>query len=202
MPKSRDQQGRFISSSKNSWKANSAGQSQEGKELNQPNYLSPTTSSLAKKNPEASPQESKTVQGSLHTEVQLSEEQINEQYHSREFLFPEAPLETKDNPQKEMAHDIVKEEPTTFGFPIKETDEETKMKNIPHSTLPNFHGLSKEDLDTFLFEFDVLCRSYDYVTDAQKLNLFPATLKSIALRWFMGLGKDTSTHGIKWQRNF
>jgi hypothetical protein len=65
------------------------------------------------------------------------------------------------------------------------------MKNIPHSTLPNFHGLSKEDLDTFLFEFDVLCRSYDYVTDAQKLKLFPATLKSVALRWFMGLGKDS-----------
>jgi hypothetical protein len=64
------------------------------------------------------------------------------------------------------------------------------MKNIPHSTLPNFHGLSKEDPDTFLFEFDVLCRSYDYVTDAHKLKLFPATLKSVVLRWFMGLRKD------------
>jgi hypothetical protein len=66
--------------------------------LNQPNYLSPTTSFLAKKNPKASPQESNIVQGSLHIEVSLSEEYINEQYHSREFLFPEAPLETKDNP--------------------------------------------------------------------------------------------------------
>jgi hypothetical protein len=64
------------------------------------------------------------------------------------------------------------------------------MKNIPHSTLPNFHGLSKEYLDTFLFEFEILCRSYDYVSDAQKLNLFPATLKDVALRWFMGLGRD------------
>jgi hypothetical protein len=80
-----------------------------------------------------------------------------------------------------MAHKIVKEEPMTFGFPIKETDEETKMKNIPHSSLPKFHGLSKEDHDTFLFEFDVLCRSYDYVTDAQKLNIFPTTLKRTAL---------------------
>ena len=50
-----------------------------------------------------------------------------------------------------MAQKIVKEEPVTFGFPIKETDEETKMKNIPNSTLPNFHGLSKEDHETFLF---------------------------------------------------
>jgi hypothetical protein len=89
-----------------------------------------------------------------------------------------------------MAHNIVKEEPSTFGFPIKETDEESKMKNIPHSSLLNFHGLSKEDPDTFLFEFDVLCRSYDYVPDAQKLKLFTATLKSVTLQWLMGLGKD------------
>jgi hypothetical protein len=64
------------------------------------------------------------------------------------------------------------------------------MKNIPRSALPNFHGLSKEDLDTFLFESDVLCRSYNYVADAHKLKLFPATLKSVVLRWFMGLGKE------------
>jgi hypothetical protein len=55
------------------------------------------------------------------------------------------------------------------------------MKNIPHSSLPNFHGLSKEYLDTFLFVFDAIYRSYYYVKDAQKLNLFPDTLKSIVL---------------------
>jgi hypothetical protein len=33
-------------------------------------------------------------------------------------------------------------------------------------------------------------KSYDYVSDAQKLNIFPTTLKNVALRWFMGLGKD------------
>jgi len=32
-----------------------------------------------------------------------------------------------------------------------------------------------------------LCRSYDYVTNAQKLKLFPATLKGNAVRWFMSL---------------
>jgi hypothetical protein len=58
------------------------------------------------------------------------------------------------------------------------------MKNIPLSALPNFHGLSSEDPDEFLFEFDILCRSYDYISNAQKLKLFPATLKVNTLRWF------------------
>jgi hypothetical protein len=80
-----------------------------------------------------------------------------------------------------MAREFFMEEPTNFEFPIKEIDEETKMKNIHHSSLPKFHGLSKEDLDTFLFEFDVLCRSYDYMIDSKKLKLFPTTLKNNAL---------------------
>jgi hypothetical protein len=36
----------------------------------------------------------------------------------------------------------------------------------------------------------VLCRNYDYSSDAKKLKLFPATLKDVALRWFMGLGTN------------
>jgi len=67
------------------------------------------------------------------------------------------------------------------------------MKNIPLSTLPNFHGLSSEDPDEFLFEFDILCRSYDYVNPTQKLKLFPTTLKGNALRWFMSLGTQVIT---------
>ena len=65
------------------------------------------------------------------------------------------------------------------------------MKNIPASSLPTFYGKSTEDPDTFLFEFDILCRSYNYLQDAQKLKLFPDTLKDAALRWFMGLGEST-----------
>ena len=65
------------------------------------------------------------------------------------------------------------------------------MKNIPPSTLPDFHGMTSEDPDSFLFKFDILCRSYNYVRDAQKLKLFPTTLKDSALRWFMGLGEHT-----------
>jgi hypothetical protein len=64
------------------------------------------------------------------------------------------------------------------------------MKNIPLLSLPNFHGLFTKDPDEFLFEFDILCRSYDYTTTVQKPKLFPATLKGNTLRWFMSLGGE------------
>lgn len=76
----------------------------------------------------------------------------------------------------------------TLEFPIRTTLGNYPMKNIPLSTLPNFHGLSSEDPNEFLFEFDILCKRYDYVFDIQKLKVFPATLKGKALRWFMSLG--------------
>ena len=63
--------------------------------------------------------------------------------------------------------------------------------------LPLFHGKAAEDPDEFLFEFDILCRSYNYVTNAEKLKLFPATLKDNALRWFMSLGGGTVTNWDK-----
>jgi hypothetical protein len=76
---------------------------------------------------------------------------------------------------------------TTFGFPILDLMPNVTMKNIPPSVLPNFIGMVTKDPDAFHFEFDILCRSYNYVDDAQKLKLFPATLKDSALRWFMGI---------------
>jgi hypothetical protein len=39
------------------------------------------------------------------------------------------------------------------------------MKNINPFTLPHFHGLVYEYHDTFLFEFAVICRTYDYTID-------------------------------------
>lgn len=42
----------------------------------------------------------------------------------------------------------------------------TQMKNISSSSLPHFYGLVSEDPNTFLFEFDILCRSMDYSIDA------------------------------------
>ena len=80
---------------------------------------------------------------------------------------------------------------TTFGFSILDTTPNFNMKNIPLSALTTFYGKNSEDTNTFLFEFDILCRSYNYVQDAQKLKLFLATLKDSALRWFMGLGESS-----------
>lgn len=80
---------------------------------------------------------------------------------------------------------------TTFEFLIGDIRGEASMKNIHLSSLPSFQRMIVEDSDTLLFEFDVLCRSYDYVSDAQKLKLFLVTLKGEALRWFMGLGYDS-----------
>jgi hypothetical protein len=80
---------------------------------------------------------------------------------------------------------------TTFKFPILDTTMNANMKNIPLSTLPTFYAKNNEDPNTFLFEFDILCRSYNYVQDAQKLKLFPTTLKNSTLIWFMGLGESS-----------
>jgi hypothetical protein len=80
---------------------------------------------------------------------------------------------------------------TTFGFFILDTTPKLNMENIPLLAPPTFYGKNNEDPNTFLFEFDILCRSYNYVQDAQKLKLFPSTLKVSALRWFIGLGESS-----------
>ena len=79
----------------------------------------------------------------------------------------------------------------TFRFPILDIVQDVTMKNIPPSSLPAFYWKSNEDPDTFMFEFGILCRSYNYLQDAHKLKLFPTTLKYSTLRWFMGLGGFT-----------
>ena len=68
-------------------------------------------------------------------------------------------------------------EQSTFVFPIVDPAAVAQMKNIPPSTFPHFHGKFHEDPDSFLFEFDILCRGYDYSTSAQKPRLFSVTLK-------------------------
>lgn len=78
--------------------------------------------------------------------------------------------------------------PRAFTYPIAlDADDDTTMKNISPAFLPTFCGLSSEDPDQFIFEFKVLCQTYDYKNDNQKLKLFPSTLKDLAMRWFMGL---------------
>lgn len=70
-------------------------------------------------------------------------------------------------------------------FLIKETNGEARMKNISPTTLPHFHGPTFEDLDTFMLDFVVVYRTYDYTFDEHKLNLFPSILKDISMPWFM-----------------
>lgn len=83
---------------------------------------------------------------------------------------------------------------STIYFPIGDLGTSAPTKPIPLVALPNFHGLISEGPDTFLFEFDIVCQGYDYTTYAEKLKIFPSTLKGTALRWFMGLGgKSIST---------
>jgi len=105
---------------------------------------------------------------------------------SEESLWEENPL----NMGEEM-ETLKQKERITFEFPIQEFEGILQMKNIPPSTQPNFCDFPSEDPYTFLFEFDVLCWSYDYYSDAHKLKLFPATLKEATLRWFMGLGGNS-----------
>ena len=58
------------------------------------------------------------------------------------------------------------DEEQTFRFSILDLAQNTNMKNINPSILPTFHGISTEDPDAFLFEFNILCRSYNYINDA------------------------------------
>ena len=55
---------------------------------------------------------------------------------------------------------------STIEFPIRDLGVGAPTKPIPLATLPSFHGLVSKDPDTFLFEFDIVCRGYDYMTDA------------------------------------
>lgn len=59
-----------------------------------------------------------------------------------------------------------------------------------------------EDPDSFMFEFDILCRSYGYTDDTHKIRLFLATLKATTLKWFMGLGEHTITSWEDMRKNF
>ena len=90
-----------------------------------------------------------------------------------------------ENNVEEMAGDDDNEE-DPLRFPIQDTDGSVHMKNIPPSFLTKFHGLRSEDPETFLFSFEIVCRSYGYLLKTQKLRLFPATLKDKTLKWFVG----------------
>ena len=73
---------------------------------------------------------------------------------------PEDPEENDGNVNDDAEQEV------TFRFPIFDSTEDVTMKNIPPSALPHFHSMSTEDPNSFLFEFDILCHSYNYVNDA------------------------------------
>jgi len=58
------------------------------------------------------------------------------------------------------------EEQSTFGFPIMNLEMTAQMKNILPLTLPHFHAKVNEDPNSFMFEFDILCRIFYYSTQA------------------------------------
>lgn len=68
-----------------------------------------------------------------------------------------------------VAEERVEEETTVFQVPIWEREEEVRIKDINQTILPHFHGMVTEDPDTFLIEFEVLYKTYDYNTNAKKL---------------------------------
>jgi len=81
-------------------------------------------------------------------------------------------------------------------------DTQVQMKNISKSSLPHFYGKVHEDADSFLFEFDILCTSYDFSSDAKKLKLIPLTLKDATLHWFMRLVGNIISSWEKMKRVF
>jgi hypothetical protein len=109
------------------------------------------------------------------------------------FLEREAREFENISEESQSSPRVMVSEEEIFEFPIRESDGEAKMKNINPSALPHFHGLVSKDPDTFLFEFAVICRTYDYTTDEHKLKLFPSTLNNSALIWFMSLEGNNIT---------
>jgi hypothetical protein len=81
---------------------------------------------------------------------------MENQGDDEEEFLPENPQNSKDQVNNENTI-------STLVFPISDvpTRAMAPMKNIPLSALKNFHGFFTEDLDDFLFEFDILCISYD-----------------------------------------
>jgi len=53
---------------------------------------------------------------------------------------------------------------STLEYSVVDLVANASMKTIPLPNLPTFHGLVSEDPDVILFEFDVLCRGYDYTS--------------------------------------
>ena len=103
-------------------------------------------------------------------------------FKNRIYIEIQGENEDHDEVRNDDEEEVENQNEATFGFPILGTTKDVNMKNIPPSSLPTFYGKSNEDPDTFLFEFHILCRSYNYLQDAHKIKLFPSTLKYFTLQ--------------------
>ena len=92
-----------------------------------------------------------------------------------------------DDHEEEVGHnhdngDLQNEETgATLQSLVWKQTRQVPMKNISPSVLPHFHEKATEYPDESLFEFYILCWSYDYTSSEQNIKLFPATLKDNAL---------------------
>jgi len=68
--------------------------------------------------------------------------------------------------ENEEGTSFTKDDIVTFEFPIKDPGGLAPMKKITPLEIMNFNGLESEDLDTFIFEFNVLHKSYEYTKNS------------------------------------
>lgn len=78
----------------------------------------------------------------------------------------------------------------TIVYHIVDQWANTPMRAIPLQNIPNFHGMAYKDPNTFMFEFDVLCRGLrlSIYHSPSEIELFHSTLKGATLCYFLGLG--------------
>lgn len=111
-------------------------------------------------------------------------------------------MEDMEDHVEGIGENQVNEEQSTFRFPIVNPNIQAQMKNISPSVLPHLYGKVHKDLESFLLKFYILCRSCDYLSDSQRLKLFPVTLKDATLCWFMGLHGNTINSWEKMKKVF
>jgi hypothetical protein len=87
---------------------------------------------------------------------------FNRTKREREMERREGEEPHNEHGEEEQEENEPRPEPT-FGFPILDLVQNINMKSIPPSALPTFYGKSSKYPDVFLFEFDILCRSYNYL---------------------------------------
>ena len=110
------------------------------------------------KNKEKSEEKSEEKNEEKNGKEKIKERMSNRnEYDKEEVMGENHHLEDHSLPEGTVA---------ILQFPIQQPEGIAPMKNISSSVLPRFHGKAAEDPDEFLFKIDILCRGYDYITDA------------------------------------